>query len=378
MADEPVRSEDPGLLDDPTLVAELAADLVHDAAVLAAISGGPDSTALMHLLARWGQASGRPRIVSATVDHGLRPEARAEAEAVAATARQLGLIHHILTWSPPRPGAVSQDRARRARYALLAACAEAEGATTLLTAHTLDDQAETILMRAAAGSGLSGLGGMRRIVTRGALRHLRPFLAIPKATLVATCEAQGWPYIQDPSNRDPRYARARLRTLLPRLAEEGMDAPRIARLGARLQRADEALDHVAMAALALHRRSPEGDTACIQLDFAGLAREPAEIALRTLSLAIAGTKSGAEPDRLSPPRPASIRLERLEACFAALHAAVSEARIERRTLAGRRIVLDLQGLLTLTPEPPRRRGAARVTEIAAAAPHSLGIDTMHA
>jgi tRNA(Ile)-lysidine synthase len=359
---------------DETEFASLFADLAETGPILIAVSGGPDSTALMHALARWASAPGRPRLVAATVDHGLRPEARAEAESVAVQASALGLAHHILTWSPTPP--VSQQRARRARYALLAELAAREGAATLVTGHTLDDQAETILMRATAGSGLSGLGGMRRCVMRGTLRHVRPLLTLPKATLVAACAAGGWAFVDDRFNHDPRYTRARLRGLLPPLAAEGLDAARLARLGARLRRADEALASAAMAALARYRRAPPG--AATALDFVGLSQEPAEIGIRVLGLALEQAEAAETDGRLTWPRPSPVRLERLEACFDALQLALTAARPDRRTLAGQRIMLDGQGLVTIMAEPPRRRGRTRVTEIAAGPPHSLGRETQHA
>jgi tRNA(Ile)-lysidine synthase len=336
----------------------LFADLASPAPILAAISGGPDSTVLMHALARWAVAPGRPQVITATVDHGIRPDSRAEAEMVGTSARSLGLDHHVLTWSP-RPARMSQDAARRARYRLLAECAGAVGAGVLVTAHTLDDQAETVLMRAAAGSGLTGLGGMRPVVARGRLRHVRPFLGVPKARLVATCRAESWAFVEDPSNTDPRFARARWRRLLPMLAEEGLDPARLARLSDRLRRAEEALDRAAAAAFArLCRPFPGG----VEIDGPGLAAEPEEIALRVLARALQQGNS------------APIRLERLEACVAALLAAQSTGRRARHTLAGRQISIRRDGWIEIVPEPPRRRGGARVTEIAAGMPHSLGID----
>jgi tRNA(Ile)-lysidine synthase len=337
----------------------LFADLAGLDLVLVAVSGGPDSTALMHALARWRDAPGRPSIAVATVDHGLRAVSREEAESVGAAARELGLDHHLLTWSP-HPARVSQDAARRARYRLLDGCAARMGADCLVTAHTLDDQAETVLMRAAAGSGLSGLGGMRPVVARNGLRHARPFLQVPKARLVATCRAEGWLYIEDPSNADPLYARVRWRGLMPDLEEQGLDAARLSRLARRLRRADEALDAIATAAFGrLGRPLPEG---AVALDGRALAAEQDEIALRVLALTL---RQG---------NPAPIRLERLEACFAAISAALSAREALRRTLAGRQITVARDGQIRVAPEPPRRRGRAPVTEIAAAAPHSLGID----
>ena len=156
-------------------------------AVLLAVSGGPDSTALMHLAAAAAQADPTlPPLAVATVDHGLRPEARAEAEAVAGAADALGLPHHLLAWDGPKPETRLQERARQRRYDLLAGCARDIGATHIATAHTLDDQAETVLFRLMRGSGVAGLAGMAASVHRGGVVHLRPFLGVPKARLVAS------------------------------------------------------------------------------------------------------------------------------------------------------------------------------------------------
>src|SRR5690606_4990568 len=118
------------------------------------------------------------------------------------------------------------EAARDARYRLLIQCAREEGASHLVTAHTLDDQAETVLIRLARGSGLAGLAGMRAERDREGIRHARPLLASPKAALLDLCREQGWPFVEDPSNLDPRFARARWRRIMPLLAEEGLTAER--------------------------------------------------------------------------------------------------------------------------------------------------------
>jgi tRNA(Ile)-lysidine synthase len=350
---------------------ELFADLT-DGPILAAVSGGPDSTAMMHALAYWAAQPGRPPILVATVDHGIRSESRAEAQAVAATARELGLRHQILTWGERKAGPVSQQQARRARYALLVACAHDHGAPILVTAHTLDDQAETLLIRMAAGSGLSGLAGMHRIVMRDRVRHVRPLLSIAKARLTATCRAHGWSFVEDPSNAASQYARARWRSLLPGLAAEGLDAARLTRLAGRLQRADVALD--ALAAEAYGRiRLPASDGR-LELQGAEFSRQPAEIALRVLELALRDAAAAQAASSAPPP----IRLERLEACLEALLQGFADGRRERRTLAGCQITLSRKGEIAIAPEPDRRRGRREVTEIAAGTPHSLGIAGMRA
>ena len=129
-------------------------------AIVLAVSGGPDSIALMWLAARWRSALKRgPRLIAVTVDHGLRAEAAAEARDVKRLARTLDLPHRTLRWSGAKPKTGLPAAAREARYRLLAQAARRNGATHILTAHTRDDQAETLLMRLLRGSGIAGLCG---------------------------------------------------------------------------------------------------------------------------------------------------------------------------------------------------------------------------
>ena len=129
-----------------------------------AVSGGPDSTALMVLAARWRKAlKGKPALLAVTVDHGLRAAAKREAAAVGRLARKLGIAHRTLRWTGVKPKSGLQEAARAARYRLLADAARKAKAAHILTAHTRDDQAETVLIRMSRGSGLSGLAAMARI-----------------------------------------------------------------------------------------------------------------------------------------------------------------------------------------------------------------------
>ena len=337
---------------DPIPAAEFAdafASLSDAGTVLAAVSGGPDSVALLHALARWSTERAHPRAVAAaTVDHALRPDSRSEAETVAAISRRLGIAHAILTWDRGGGGSASQDAARGARYRLLLGHAEAVGATHLLTAHTLDDQAETVLMRIAAGTGIAGLAAMSAASRRGGIVHARPFLHFGKARLVQTCRAEGWSFIEDPTNADARFARPRWRRLMPALATEGLNARRLARLAARAARADAAL--AGLAGTAFDRLSRQVGPATL-LDADALAREPTEIALRVLAAAV-----GTAADSAHAAAPSPLRLERLEACLEAVLAARSSGHGLRRTLAGRLLHLDRTGTLAISPEPPRHRG----------------------
>ncbi len=234
------------------LVSRFASDLnalvAPGKTVGVAVSGGPDSLALL-LLA----AAARPGAVeAATVDHALRPESRAEAEMVASVCKRLGVPHSILTIAWPKPPKSNlQAQAREARYALLGRWATPRKIAAVATAHHLDDQAETLLMRLARGAGIGGLGSVRsrRPLTGGA-ELIRPLLGWRKAELTALVKAVGLEPVDDPSNRDPRHDRVRMREWLKRA--DWAEPERIAASAAWLDEADQALDW-ALAPLAAAR-----------------------------------------------------------------------------------------------------------------------------
>lgn len=182
--------------------------------VIVACSGGPDSTALLDALARLAPPRAL-RLAVAHVDHGLRPGSDAEAEAVAALAAGLDLPFHSLRVSV-EPGGSLQDRARAARHTALRELSRELGATAIALGHTADDQAETVLMRALSGATPRALRAM------GARdgRLARPLLRVWRAQTAAYCAALSLPILDDPSNRDPRFLRSRVRhELIPALEE---------------------------------------------------------------------------------------------------------------------------------------------------------------
>jgi tRNA(Ile)-lysidine synthase len=332
-------------------VSTLFADLSQASQLLLAVSGGPDSMALLHLAAQWraARATG-PGLVAATVDHGLRPESAAEAAAVTRFALGLGVPHRTLRWLGAKPQAGLQEAARDARYGLLAEAARQAGAGHVLTAHTLDDQAETVLFRLARGSGLAGLAGMARASPLDGLVLVRPFLGLPKARLIATLGAADIGFFEDPSNHDPRFTRVRLRELMPVLAAEGLDAARLVRLAQRLARADAALESATAEALGRLSVATPAVSDTVVVDAAGFSRLPVEVALRLLHRAI--TRMGTE---------GPVELAKLEALQDALSAAqFGGKRRFRRTLAGALVTLEVDRL-TVSPAPRRRHAvAARV------------------
>jgi tRNA(Ile)-lysidine synthase len=317
---------------------------------LLAVSGGPDSMALMRLAHLAAPLLPGTVFHAATVDHGLRPEARDETLFVADVARRIGMPHDILTWDGAKPASGVQKAAREARYALLERHATACGAQTVMTAHTSDDQAETILMRLARGSGIDGLAGMRRIKPLGRVTLARPLLDIPKSRLLATCAQEGWDFVEDPSNRDESYTRVRLRALLPLLEAEGLGPHRLLRLGRRAGEASDALAVCADRAFVRALRKTDA-SGILLLDAAALAQEPVEILRRVLARAIESVPAGAAQAGYGP------RRERLEALVhavaEALRAGIS---MPARSLAGIEIAID------------GARGSGRVVSVRQSAP----------
>ena len=333
-------------------VRSLFSGLADCPVVVLAVSGGPDSTALLWLAARWRKARRRgPKLVAVTVDHGLRPAAKREAAAVKRLARSLGVAHRTLCWTGRKPSTGLQAAARAARYRLLAAAATRAGARHVLTAHTLDDQAETVLIRLTRGSGLSGLAAMARVSPLPAggatdILLMRPLLDIPKARLVATLRRAGVSYAEDPSNHDPRFTRARLRAAMPALEREGLVPQRLALLARRVRRAEAALEAAVAQAAAELAPEPWPAGGPVAFPAGRYARLPAEVALRLLGRAIAW--AGNE---------GPVELGKLEALYAALTGAPGGVRF-RRTLAGA-LITRSGGRLSIERAPARRHTASK-------------------
>lgn len=335
---------------------QLFADCKAAPAIVLAVSGGPDSVALLWLMARWRRALARgPKLVAVTIDHGLRPEAAREAREVKELARALEVEHRTLRWRGAKPKRGVPAAARAARYSLLAKAARAAGASHVVTAHTRDDQAETLLMRLLRGSGIAGLSAMARESRRDGVWLVRPLLAVPKSRLIATLNKANIAFADDPTNRDPAFTRPRLRALLPALAAEGGDARALARLAARLARANAAVEVLTDGAeryLALKgRAAPTEDKRGFDID--AFAAMPEEIRLRLLMRAI---------NRFGHEGPAE--LGKVEALLGELDRSLADARGKGRskhpprrlkqTLAGALVSVG-RGLVRIEPAPPRRR-----------------------
>jgi tRNA(Ile)-lysidine synthase len=327
--------------------ARLFSDLKSAGAVVLAVSGGPDSTALLWLASQWrGRLKAGPKLIAVTIDHGLRPEAAQEARAVKKLAARLRIPHTTVRWTGAKPLRGLPAGAREARYAMLAEAARKSGAVCILTAHTRDDQAETFMMRLSRGSGLAGLAAMARRSVRGDVVIVRPFLDVPKARLIATLDKAKVTFANDPSNRDEAFTRPRWRRLMPELAKEGVDARNIGRLTVRLARAHAALEAIAdRAEQALLLRDGKRQTLAIDA-FLSL---PNEIRLRLLQRAI---------DRVGYEGPAE--LGKVETLLDELTEALAQKarRSFRRTLAGALVGIGRE-TLTIEPAPPRRTQRTR-------------------
>ncbi len=272
-----------------------------------AVSGGADSTALLLLMRDWAAARGRG-LAAVTVDHGLRPEAAAEATAVAELCGRIGTPHAILARGGAALAGNLQAAAREARLALIADWAAAEGISAVALGHTLDDQAETVVMRLARGSGVDGLSAMAATQRIGGLTLLRPMLGLRREALRAWLAAAGMAWSEDPTNADARFDRVRARAALPALAALGIGPERLAETADAMGRARVALEGAAAAlADAALRTGPGGD---LGLDPGPLGRAPDELALRVMAGALVWVSGARFRPRLRQTRAA------LEACVA--------------------------------------------------------------
>ena len=263
------------------------------ATLLAAVSGGGDSVALLHLLAR----AGRRRLVVAHLDHGLRRGSAGDRRFVEALAGRLGLdcvSARRDVAAERRKDESPEEAARRVRRAFLSETASAVGAERIATGHTLDDQAETVLMRLVRGAGATALTG---IAAAGPGPWVRPLLGIERADLRRWLEKRGLPFREDPSNRSARYDRNRLRLrVLPLLSRELN--PRASRHLVRAARAlrEDALYLDALAGELAERLCRVGPGARVALDAAAWSEAPSVLRRRVARLAL--ERAGVDPRRI--------------------------------------------------------------------------------
>lgn len=303
-----------------------------------AVSGGPDSLALMLLAHAYAEHHPlSPKFIVYTVDHGLRREAADEASFVVREAEKLGFTARSLRWSGRKPKTRIQEAARAARYALIAEAMRADGAEVLVTAHHLGDQAETVLMRLAHGSGLEGLRGMDYAAEIAGLTIVRPLIGVDPADLRAVVDAAGLVPVSDPSNADLDYERARWRAIMPQLAALGLDARRLAQFAMRMREADRALGAAASIAAT--------GIADLHSGARGITREqlrrlPRAVAVRVIQHALDQVGGQQKPRALAPVERLTDRLIQ-EPLAATLHGCIVKSdgvtiRIDREPLKGAR------------------------------------------
>lgn len=294
----------------------------------------------MHLFADWTRAQNAKLPIVLIVDHGLRPESSKDAAKTAHWAKQAGLEAHVLHWQGRKPKADVEAKAREARYRLMGEWCRARDVSALFVAHTREDQAETFLLRLARGSGVDGLSAMQPRAPFPAagfasLNLLRPLLDMTRAELREYLSERDQPWLDDPMNLDPRFARTRLRAIFPILEAAGLSASRIADAPKHLARAREALD--ASAAELMEKAVHYDGAGYALIDAQAISNAPRELGLRALGKTLMAVSGEAY-------RP---RFERLEQLYDAMHARKISG---GRTLHGCRIAP--------APKPFRKFGEA--------------------
>jgi tRNA(Ile)-lysidine synthase len=346
-ADEPGPDGDsfcatvaPALLDARQFAALMALlePFEHRPRIAVAVSGGADSMALTLLAQAWvGERQGE--LLALTVDHGLREGSAEEAAQVGRWLAARGIVHRVLAWHGAKPANGVQEAARTARYALLLGHCREQGILHLLVAHHLNDQAETVLMRVAKQSGPDGLAAMAPIVPTRSARLLRPLLAVPRARLEATLKALDQPWIEDPTNRNPAFHRARLRQSMAERAGNGVDATELAGTARAMGLSRTVRDAEVAALLAeVALVAPAGFA---RIDSVRLMRAPEVAAMRALDRLIRMVGGGIYP----------MGKDRLRRLWSDLSSGLDS----RRSLGGC-LLCPGRGSLLLVREPARMAG----------------------
>jgi tRNA(Ile)-lysidine synthase len=258
-----------------------------------AVSGGSDSLALLFAARAWGEVA----IEAVTVDHRLRPEAEEEARHVAELCAGLGVPHTVLRWEGWDGKGNLQDQARQNRYSLIATWAGERRLPLVALGHTMDDQAETFLMRLARESGVEGLAAMRPVFERAGMRFDRPFLTERRKDLRAYLTGLGVRWIDDPSNEDESFDRVKARRAMAALEPLGLGAEGLSRVALNLRDANDALGQAAMEFARTKAKSAGGD---LIFDRTALRRQPTEIMRRLLGHALMFVSAADYPPRRAP------------------------------------------------------------------------------
>ena len=307
----------------PVSLSEFAASMAHislyekNPQLAVAVSGGADSMALLLLAHQWAQ-NYNGTITALTVDHGLRAESKSEALQVQKWCKKFGIKHHILTWSPPEINSAVQAQARAARYTLLTEWCHQNHILHLLTAHHIGDQAETLLLRTARGSGIDGLACMSMNSQMHGIRLLRPLLHMPKSRLLATLKNSGQEWCEDPTNQNLNYTRNHIRSLMDNAPESEMLAMRASQLASSFGNIRNLLENKLASCMTNAVSIFPGGYGFIEKEaFFAL---PAEYALRAITALISALNSEFDPPR-------SEKLQRF-------YDELSAGKISRRSFAG--------------------------------------------
>ena len=255
----------------------------HPDTLAVAVSGGSDSLSLLYLINSWSNKKNL-KIVILTVDHNLRNGSADEALYVGELCNKLGLIHKTLFWDHKDIEGNLSASAREARYRLMQNSIPSDA--ILITGHTLDDQAETFLMRLRRGSGVDGLASMaeQSYLSFGndGITIFRPLLDFERQTLRKILKFYKVDWIEDPTNNDQSFERVRVRDLLARFVEIGIDKNTIGRTALLMQSAKTALNHFASDCYEKFGSCDNGD---IIFDFSEFSKQPMDVKRRLISAA---------------------------------------------------------------------------------------------
>ena len=219
-------------------------DVLNDRTIGLAVSGGGDSMAMLHLASEWANVK-KKVIKVVTVNHNLRNEAKKEAIFTREFVKKLGHNHTILEWKKLSDGGNLQAEASFARKKLISNWAKLNNIKTVLVAHTLDDQVETILMRFTRGSGVDGLVGMKKILKLKGIFWFRPLLTISRDDLRKFLKIKKIQWIEDPTNEDRKYLRVKARDVILQLQQFGINTDLVINTSIRMENARRVLNDVA-------------------------------------------------------------------------------------------------------------------------------------